>query len=87
MDSCVATFETVNVLESTTFDDHQHSIETATMLFHHNSGLARFREIEHLESDDTQVSSAAKVELLKQISKQKLSSMEKSKLVKKYLEA
>ena len=64
-------------------DDHQHSIETATMLFHHDSGLARFREIEGLESDDAEVSSTAKVESLKQISKQKLGSMEKSNLVKK----
>ena len=87
MDSCVATFETVNVLESTTFDDHQHSIKTDTMLFRHNSGLAQFREIEDLESYDAEVNSTAKVELPKQISKQKLSAMEKSNLVKKYLEA
>ena len=74
-------------MDSTTFEDHQNSVETAVMLFHHNSGLARFREIENMTSDATEVRCAAKVRLKKEILKQKLSDGEKNNLAKKYLEA
>ena len=85
-DADVATFATVNISDHTTFENHQHNIETAIMLFHHNSGLARFREIEDFESNNLEVSNAAKMRLKKEILKQKLSHVQKTNLVKKFLE-
>ena len=82
-----ATFSTEKITDNTNFDDHQNNIDTAVMLFHHNSGLTRFNSVEDLESDDETSRSIAREDLLKEISRQKLSSEEKSKLVAKYLKA
>lgn len=81
-----ATFSTEQITDKTNFEDHQNNIETAAMLFHHNNGLMRFSLVEDLQSEDETSCSTAREELLKEISRQKLSLRGKSNLVAKYLQ-
>ena len=80
-----ATFSTKKITDGTNFDNHQNNVETAVMLFHHNSGLTRFSSLEDLQSDDETIRSTAREELLKEISTQKLSWQKKKTFVSKYL--